>query len=417
MISYKFIQLTCPQLDNPDLFSDFNLSANIINKLNNELIDNLVNLLANISNYNVNQVLIPGGIFDTDNVKQETFVKFIEIMSNLPKVDFYIAPMNSNLSTFKLVYDNQLLKSLGLKPWSDNVSIFTSPELNSFTLPNNIFIHGANFNYEHKTDLNFKANNGFNILMLPVPIGKYYGNSYLNDLKFKYNYDIESLKQLNYNYIALGTYLENPIINATGVNLVSSANTYITSKFVDDLSNFCLVTVSGDNGSYTIEHKPIYDSWRKIIHLSTDVSSLSSQNLVNEIGALLNDVQACKETDLVVLRIYGHYDFNEIDYLKPIKSFLNEYFYCEIINEAKPDYLAQDYAENSLNLKYIEELKRIKKDGVEDLQNSLVNTDKEILTIIKNKKLSLDNRAILDDALFYGLDALNNKKIRGCNVD
>ena len=417
MISYKFIQLTCPQLDNPDLFSDFNLNAQIINKLNNELVDNLVNLLANISNYNVDQVLIPGGIFDTDNVKKETIVKFTEIMSNLPKIKFYIAPMTSSLSNFKLVYDNQLLMSLGLKPWSDNVSIFNSTELNSITLPNNIFIHGANFNYEHKTDLNFKANNGFNILMLPVPIGKYYGNSYLNDLKFKYNYDSESIKQLNYNYIALGTYLENPIINATGVNMISSANTYITSKFIDDLSNFCLVTVSGDNGSYTVEHKPIYDSWRKIIHLSTDVSSLSSQNLVHEIEALLNDAQANKESDLVLLRIYGHYDFNESDYLKPIKSFLNEYFYCEIINEARPDYLAQEYAENSLNLKYIEEIKRIKKDIDENFKNSLVNTDKELVPILKNFKRPLDSMAILDDALFYGLDALNNKKIRGCNVD
>ncbi len=103
MENFEFLLLSSPQIDCPELFSDFNLNSQQITTLNNELIDNILNLLANLNNYNIKHVLIPGGLFDTCNVRTQTQQKFVEVLAQNNDINFYIAPISSNNNNYQKV--------------------------------------------------------------------------------------------------------------------------------------------------------------------------------------------------------------------------------------------------------------------------------------------------------------------------
>lgn len=134
--------------------------------------------------------------------------------------------------------------------------------------------------------------------------------------------------------------------------------------------------------------------------VGADITGLSADDMMDEINLAIEDQAGRPDDDIVYLHLEGRYQAasSPADLIEK----LQERFPNLVVQDnTRPDYLAEKYDTRTTEWKFIEALLALKKEAEE----------KESV-----KGGSLSSGAV-EDALYYGLDALKQKRVTVRDVD
>jgi DNA repair exonuclease SbcCD nuclease subunit len=226
--------------------------------------------------------------------------------------------------------------------------------------------------------------------------------------KFTAPFSQAELKAQNFTYAALGHYhdfsearTESGLLIGAYSGCLGGRNFYETGP-----RSALLGTIEpGRPGRWNVQIEQLEFDNRRLIMVAMDVTGLSVEDLWQEIVASIEEQGGRAPSDLVYLHLEGRH--GAADDPEPILGQLRQ-TYPELIifNNARPDYLAETHAENTPEWGYIQALLELKR------RVERARTDPEVDA--ESHPLS---GSVVEDALYYGLDALKQRRIIVRNVD
>ena len=80
-------------------------------------------------------VLLPGDLWDVENVPPALFRRLVEAFAALAPAPVFVAPGNHDFAGADGFYDGAFLEALGLPEWPANVTVFRNPSWETFPVP------------------------------------------------------------------------------------------------------------------------------------------------------------------------------------------------------------------------------------------------------------------------------------------
>jgi hypothetical protein len=143
--------------------------------------------------------------------------------------------------------------------------------------------------------------------------------------------------------------------------------------------------------------------------VTVDVSGLGDEDISEEILIAIDDAGVRNDTDIVALNLEGRHKPGA-NPMKVAQS-LAEQFYClQILDNTRADYLAERFDQRTTEWKFIESMLEMKT-RAEKLKHQELGSDS--LTGMTGSDVS---GKTVEDALYYGLDALKTRQVTVRNV-
>jgi hypothetical protein len=366
-------------------------------KRRRESLDNCLKALREAKIRGVDAVFIVGNFWQTESVTQQSVATLQESLCQLDNIPVYITPATYDRICIDSPYDVRFLKARGIKPWSANVHIFGKEEFSTISHPlrTEITITGhtqATTNSNVLTSLNTALEkldvSCLKLATLPDPL-----SSIVNEKQTEQNHlHFNQIKTTDTNflnlrsdYIALGSessYAE--VIDAEG-KLRAAQSGALTAQLPAHLGKryaiFGQITTKPDGG-FDCQLEPVEFDNRRIFSLNFDISGMNLPEAAKEILQLLEEEGARKEIDMLIIELEGNYHLRQEPYL--LRKILEDsFFHTVIIDKMRPNYLSETFQANSPEDRF-----------VKALLARQTNTGEQV-----------------EDALYYGLDALIQKKV------
>lgn len=390
-----------------------------------EILEAAIAALSLAQSEKVDAVLIPGGLWDNVTVTGYTVNTLIEAMSAIGDIPVYIAPGHRDFYTRSSLYSNDMLSARGYRHWPENVHIFTSEHFQAMPHP-------------HRSDLAFtgrafsKASRRTDrILSAQLPkvkdainVGVFAGTlethpSILADATrhqvqkpLVYPFSIEELARQELAYSAVGHIKDAyQIVSGDDRLLGAYAGCLAGGNFEELGPRYAILgEISRDSqGTISVELIPQELDPRRMMLVTVDVSGLGDDEISEEILIAIEDGGVRNDVDIVALNLEGRHKPGA-NPMKVAQS-LSEQFYClQVLDNTRPDYLAERFDQRTTEWKYIESMLDMKT-RAEKLKNQELGSDS--LTGIPGGDVS---GKTVEDALYYGLDALKTRQVTVRNV-
>ncbi len=149
---------------------------------------------------------------------------------------------------------------------------------------------------------------------------------------------------------------------------------------------------------------------RRICNYSADITGLSSDDAFLEIMQSLKDLGARKDEDMIHLDLEGRYQTGE-EPMTIIDKLKKNFFQVVVADNTRPNYLSETFAPGSSEDKFVKAMLVLKKEAEKRM---VVETDRSDTSTANFTHLS---GRIVEDALYYGLEALRQQKVNLRHVD
>lgn len=349
------------------------------------------------SSNSVDAVLIPGNLFDADNVTSKTLSRVQKIFALLGDIPVFISPGVDDPLFSDSPYDVSALRAHGLSAWSDNVQIFSAERVQSFALPEkgSVKISGigmpkhARLKTPYVPALEEAEKVAINILLLPLGLEDKALEASTEELKVR-------VQNRSYSYVALSGCKNEMLLKASDeVIFGAAAGTFVGQTEAERGPRQALFGNLDRRLGGGIElalQSQEFDP-RRIISLKFDLSGNLPETYNESLQALIKKSKARKDTDIIVLELEGLYPGGAAFELVSAEM-RQSYFHMKIVDKTRPDYL------ETLTEKNI-------------IENKLIAILGELKNKIKAEQNNdqLEQLAVLDDALYFGLQAIREGKV------
>lgn len=397
-----------------------------------EILEATVNAFAIAKQENVDAVFIPGGLWDNETISGYTVNTVIESVATLGDIPVYIAPGLTDYHTRSSLYSNDMLQARGLRSWPANVHIFSSEHFASLVHPKrgDVAIVGRAITKGSRRServlsgkLPRQANCAMNIAILAGTLESHPQASMAATAggpgkkaaqpSLVYPFSEAEMLAQNMTYFAFGHVPEPHQITAEGSDKVIGGYAgALASGTFDKLGpRYALLgEISCDsNGECAVALNPIEIDQRRMMLISVDVSGLGDDIIKEEIMVNIEDGGVRPDLDVVALSLEGGF--------KPganplaVAEELAQTFYCmQIVDNTRPDYLAERFDERTTEWKYIQAMLDMKTKAE---RMSETASPQDSLSGLPGTDIS---GKTVEDALYYGLDALRQKRVTVRNV-
>jgi DNA repair exonuclease SbcCD nuclease subunit len=373
----------------------------------------------------VDAVLIPGGLWDNVTVTGYTVNTLIEAMAAIPDIPIFIAPGHRDFYTRSSLYCNDMLSARGFRHWPENVHIFTSEHFQCQPHPrrSDLAFTGRAFSKaSRRTDRILSGR--LPKLKDAVNIGVFAGTlethpSILAEVSrhqvqkpLVYPFSAEELAQQEFSYTAVGHIKDAYQIVSADDKLLGAYSGCLAGGSFDELGPryAILGEINIDSlGQPHIELIPQELDPRRMMLVTVDVSGLGDEDISEEILIAIDDAGVRNDTDIVALNLEGRHKPGA-NPMKVAQS-LAEQFYClQILDNTRADYLAERFDQRTTEWKFIESMLEMKT-RAEKLKHQELGSDS--LTGMTGSDVS---GKTVEDALYYGLDALKTRQVTVRNV-
>lgn len=396
VISFSFCQVSDLNLDSSSALN-LHLSPSQRKQRSDESIEALAAAMKAASSNDVNAVLIPGNLFDADDVTTTTLESVQKIFARLGEIPVFIAPGAHDPLFNDSLFDESVLRARGLKPWSENVHIFGADSVRSVSLPDkeSIRISGVGLTKKNRQttpyveELPESDRVAINVLLLPLG---------LDEAKLQ-EADTELAKKLEsraYSYVAVSGFENEHIFkNAEGVIFSGAAGTFI-GQTAGELGPRKAIFANLDkrigSGMDLTIHSEEFDP-RRIINVNFDLSQKEPELMPLDFAAAIKKSGARKEKDILLVTLDGFYPVGaEIQLVD--QNMRDEYFHLRVIDKTRPNYLETLSDKNIIESKYVGILAELKIEA--KMEGESDNSEK---------------LAIITDALYFGLEAIREGKV------
>lgn len=386
-----------------------------------DLVESLVGAMRVAADQKVDAVLIPGGLWDHRSIRGDTAGTVLEAIAELNDIPVYITPGEGDPYTIDSYYNPAFLAARGMRAWPKNAFIFDTPEFTTFKHPlrNDVAVTG----YAHlsprkvterllSTYVNRNEEAKFNILLFHGSLDTYPGIDGQVD-RITAPFSVEELAAQRFTYTALGHFHEYTELCDENDMVIGAYSGCLTGRNFDELGPrvAMLGTVTVDDaGASNIVLEPIEVASNRLTYLPVDVSGLDAPGIREEIEYGVQELDIRPDVDIVCVSLEGTHS-PEIDPFEVAQKLRADFYHLLIVDRTRPDYLAEEYDPRTTEYKYLQSM--LEKQREAELKRA-ENPKADTLNNVPGFLLSAKT---IEDALYYGLDALKRQKVTHRHVD
>jgi len=415
---FTFLQLSDVHLDSRALAVGAPLTIAQRRMREQELLQAFVRALATAKQQQVDVVLIPGDLWENDTVRGDTIIRVIEACGALGDIPILITPGNRDYYSADSPYNARALQIRGLPPWPQNVFIFSSEQFVTISHPlrSDVSFTGRAFTSEKPLETRLLKNMlprqedaAINILVLHGALDGYCGADADWPGKITGPFSAAELKAQNFTYAALGHFHEFTEVKLESGLLLGAYSGCLGGRTFDELGPRCALfgTIEpGRPGRWSVALEPMEFDTRRLIMVGADITGLSADDMMDEISLSIEDQDGRPECDIVYLHLEGRYSPNT-DPDSVVERLRERFSQLVVYDTTRSDYLGEKYDQRTTEWKFIGALLELK----QKIERARAGTE---LDTTNGSQLS---GPIVEDALYFGLDALRQKRITVRNVD
>jgi DNA repair exonuclease SbcCD nuclease subunit len=421
--THSFLQVSNINLDSSALIN-MGMQAELTRLRAEEVFDTLSKALLEAKSRSVDSVFVVGNLWDNRTVSQRTIARVQQAFNELGDLPVFLAPGKNDAFAVDSPYNPEFLKTLGLKPWTANVHIFRKEKWQWFFHPfcPELSIFGRSFvgtkeqrTKQWKTILQNHSDAKCKVLLLAEPVERMFASQELAESEKKAILTERQLRSAAFDYFALGFGSnQGRLFDDAGKLLGAQAGALAGQRLSETGARVALfgeLKCKSDSEIECVVEPVEFDS-RRIWNYGADISGLNSSDALTEILQSLEDLSARKGIDIVHLALEGRYQVGQ-EPAAMIEKIKESFFHAVVEDNTRPNYLAETFAPGSSEARFIKAMLVLKKEAEKRMA---AEEEAEEGTNAPTSMAHLSGR-IVEDALYYGLEALRQKRINLRNVD
>jgi hypothetical protein len=393
----RLLQLSDVLLDARLSFKGLEMTATKRHERNTEALEAILSLCELAKDREADAVLIVGNLWDAQSVTASTVSRLAEAFAALGDTPVVISPGPSDPYNAQSFYDPGVLAAFAVRPWSKNVYIFRSNEPTGWiskARPDICFIGRACTGTAEEIPIR-RVNPGAATCLIRLD----YDGARLQTLEPSLHDD--------YTYTAFGGMQNYSEIRGVDGTVRGAAAGSLIGRSREDLGQRTALWVgltpnNGPGYSVTIDKLPA--DKRQLVPVSININGIRAQNVPEHIRKALQ-TSPVRDSDLLLLKVSGIYPSDSIPDFG-LAALQKEYYHVILQDTTRPDYFLDKLDPRTTEGRFIQ-----------SLQDMKVQAESRG-GVIKDTEYGADlTPAMIEDALYYGLDALNQKKVTVPDVD
>lgn len=395
--SIRLLQFSDVMLDARLSFKGMDMTASKRHERNNEALDSVLDLCETARFRKADAIVVAGNLWDSQSVTASTVSRLVDAFAALGEVPVVICPGHADPFNPQSFFNSNVLSAFGVRPWSKNVHIFSSSVAIgciSEMRPDVCFIGRANCETQLVAGSPRAVDTRSATCLLQVD----YDAAVVQADTASNNDD--------YAYTAFGGSANFAQIRGDGAIKAAAAGSII-ARSLEELGQRSALWVELtplESAGYKVTVERLPADKRRLVSVSTNINGIRAQNVPDHIRKTVEASDATAN-DLLHVHITGIYpagsvpDFGE--------SELSRLFYHVVVQDAtRPDYFLDKLDPRTTEGRFIQFLQEMK-----------VKAESRG-GVVPSTEYGVDlSSAIIEDALYYGLDALNQKKVKVPDVD
>jgi hypothetical protein len=395
----RLLQLSDIVLDARLSFKGLEMTATMRHERNGEALEAVLSLCQLAGERQADAILVVGNLWDAQAVTASTVSRLAEAFAALGDTPVIICPGSTDPYNAQSFYDPGVLAAFAVRPWSKNVHIFSSPEHTGWispTRPDICFIGRA-------------CKGTTNQVAPPKPV-----NPVNATCLIRLEYDGASVQPLepamhdDYAYTAFGGTRNYTEVQGADGTVRGAAAGSLIGRSIEEMGQRTALWVgltpnpTGVGYSTTIDKLPADN--RQLVPVSVNINGIRAQNVPEHIRKAI-DTSPVRNSDLLFLKVAGIYPADSVPDFT-LAALQKEFYHVILADSTRPDY-------------YLDKLDPRTTEGrfIQFLQDLKVKADSRGGAIAGTEYGAALSSATIEDALYYGLDALNNKKVTVPDVD
>ncbi len=414
---FTFLQMSDIHLDSPLGSKRLALSPAKRLERKGEILKAMLKGFTLAKERNLDAIIIPGDVWDSEAVTSQTINRVIEASEEIPHIPIIIAPGNHDYYSTDSLYNQTVLKARAMRLWPANVQIITSPTFVKLGHPGREDVSFTGSAFLNNVPVTSRLLAGdcpkdnhalYNILLFHGSLDGYNGQDAQRPGKHTAPFSAQELEQLDFSWCAVGHYHDYFEIRAKGNDrLLGAYSGCLVGRGLDEPGpHYALIGElslgAGNQVECKLERHEL--DQRKIIALTLNISGMTSTQVLDAISNLLSKCGARTQQDIVYLILEGKYAHGgQPTYVEP--RFRDFFWHFVVEDRTRPDYLSQSYDPRTTEGKFIDALLQLRRHA--ELADAGMDSTSGDYT----------SAQVIDDALYYGLDALKQNKVELRHVD
>lgn len=419
---FKFLQFSDIHLDSPQNRGVLSYNQAQCQARYADFLETFVTAIAFAQENQVDAVFIPGGLWNHQTIRLEIAATVLEAIEQISPIPVYITPSDSDPYTLDSPYNSRYLEALGARAWPANAVVFNSSSFQTLVHPTreDVTITGRAYtklgpdgSSLMSEPINISQRSLTNILLHHGSISDFDDPESTDPTKVTCPYLKEELDAQSFTYAALGHYQDYMEVYNDQDILIGAYSGCLAGRDFEELGPRGVILgeiATTEEGDTYVSLSPMEAAKNRIMYIGVDVTGLDEELIKEEILLMMEEVDVHPETDIVALSIEGRNSEEDV-----IESIVNEikdeFYHLIVVDRTRPDYLSEQYDQRTTEYKFIEKMLESIQEA-EEKRKSHPPTDS--LTGIPG---ALVSGKTIEDALYYGLDALKQKKVMVRHVD
>ncbi len=421
---FTFLQFSDVRLDLPQNQGMLSYSGMQRLERYTDLIESFINALRLAQEKQVDAVLLPGGLLNLRTIRSQTIELLLDAIAEISPIPLLITAGSIDLYTEDSPYNSEFLKVCGINAWPENVHIFKNNFFEAVKLPNrpDVSIIGVSHTGNKPTydqvlaqPIIKDSSSLFNILLFSGSLDSYQGSQYshVTGSIRPAPFTEEQLESQGFDYAAVGGYPELTAIYAPSQRVLGAYAGCLAGSTFEELGPKVAILgqiTCDENGGKEILLEPAEVASFRLTYLAVDITGLDVEAIKDEINYSMQEQDVRQDRDIVALSLEGSFT-PEGDPLAVIRDIESDFYRLIFVNRTRPNYLSEEFDPRTSEARYVERMTQRLQEAERKMAEFSV---RDSLTGIPGAFVSSKT---VEDALYYGLDALKQKRVTVRHVD
>ncbi len=384
--------------------------------------ESFVSALAQASRRNVDAIVIPGSLWDHSTIRGQTAGTVLEAIEELKSIPVFILPGDMDPYTEDSYFNNKFLRARGMREWPSNAYIFREPHFTTIKHPHRPDVAFTGIAHTSQQPITQRLLSTYvsrdeealiNILLFHGSLDSYPGIDGLAPERISAPFSVEELAAQRFNYAAIGHFHEYTELCDEYDNVIGAYSGCLVGRNFEEIGPRVAIIVNvtvNDDGTSVVVLEPIEVASNRLCYVVVDVSGLDAEALQDEIAYGVQEQEIRPDVDIVCISLEGTHPA-ELDPVSIAERLRPDFYNLLIVDRTRPDYLSEEYDERTTEHKFLQSMIEQQRRAEEKrAQNPKAQSRTDLPSMLISGKT-------IEDALYYGLDALKGRKVTIRHVD